>query len=219
MLSPFQNIGISSGKEETNSSIVEAKNKNDHEIWSAFREGDEAAFIFLYKKYANLLFNYGVKFSSDKEIVKDCLQDFFLYLRNNREKLGDTTSIKLYLLKSFKRRVIDYIIKSNNERKRHKNAIDFHLEIEVSEELKYINAQVQKEQIGKLSKALDNLGSKEKEAVYYFYYEGLGYKEIAELMGFSHISSARRLIYRALRNLKSLFVVFYIFICCINIFI
>lgn len=219
MISPFQNIGFSAGKEEVNSSIVEAKNKNDLEIWSAFREGDEAAFIFLYKKYANLLFNYGVKFSSDKEIVKDCLQDFFLYLRNNREKLGDTTSIKLYLLKSFKRRVIDYVIKSNNERKRHKNAVGFHLEIEVSEELKYINAQVQKEQIGKLSKALDNLDSKEKEAVYYFYYEGLSYKEIAELLGFSHISSARRLIYRALRNMKSLFVVFCIFICCINIFI
>lgn len=180
--------------------------QGDREIWLAFKEGDEAAFVFIYRKYANQLFNYGTKFSSDRDLVKDCLQDFFIYLRKNREKLGDTTSIKLYLLKAFRRRVIEYASQHEKEKMRSENACRFQLKVEISDELKYINAQLQEEQISKLNRALDRLEAKEKEAVYYFYYEGFSYKEIAELLNFSHISSARRLVYRAVDNLRSLFV-------------
>lgn len=187
------------------SDSLEFKDQSDEDIWQSFKDGDEAAFIFIYRSYANLLYNYGAKFSQDRELVADCLQDFFLYLRKNRERLGKTTSIKLYLLKSFRRRVIEYVTKSLNEKKRNSNALTFQLEIEVSHELKYIDAQAKEEQTKKLNAALERLDQKEREAVFFFYYEGLSYKEIAELLEFSHVSSARRLIYRALGNLKELF--------------
>lgn len=218
MRSNPQNIEFKDyGEDKTYSSESEVKNKSDVDIWAAFKEGDESAFIYIYRQYANLLFNYGAKFSDDRELVKDCLQDFFIYLRSAREKLGDTNSIKLYLLKSFRRRVIDYIVKSDNEKQRNKNVVDFQLKIEISHELKYINAQVQEKQVLKLKQALDSLNKNEKEAVYHFYYEGMTYKEIADLMGFSHVSSARRLIYRALYNLKDLFILLLLTILSFNI--
>ena len=43
---------------------------------------------------------------------------------------------------------------------------------------------------------------KEREAIYYFYYEKLSYEQIAIIFEFSHVSSARRLIYRGLGNLR-----------------
>ncbi len=179
--------------------------EDDLKIWSAFKEGDEAAFIYIYKEYANLLFNFGSKFSSDKELVKDCLQDFFVYLRNAREKLGDTDSIKHYLLKSFRRRVIEYVNKFYRDNKKTNAAIDFQLQIEISDELKLINSQVQKEYSQKLNRALEKLDVNEKEAVYYFYYEALTYKEIAEILGYKHVSSVRRLIYKSIGKLKHAF--------------
>lgn len=187
-------------------SLAKASERSDQEVWMDFKDGDEAAFVFIYRRYANLLFNFGSKFSADRELVKDCLQDFFLYLRKNRETLGDTTSIKLYLLISFRRRVIEYVSKNNLRKTRAEDAVSFQLQVEISDELKYINAQLQEEQIFKLNQALGRLDAREKEAVYLFYYEGMSYKEIAELLNFTHISSARRLIYRALNNLRNLFV-------------
>ena len=179
-----------------------AEKVSDAELWSAFKHGDEAAFVDIYKTYVNTLYNYGVKFCSDKELVKDCLQDFFIYLRKNRETLGDTVSIKFYLLKAFRRRVVDYIKTRASEQKKNQLASGFQLQIEVSHEVKFIDLQLQEQQLAKLNKAMDALTEKEREAIFYYFYEDLGYKEIAEILNFTHIASARRLIYRSLASIK-----------------
>jgi RNA polymerase sigma-70 factor (ECF subfamily) len=175
---------------------------SDAVLWSIFKQGDEAAFVEIYKTYANRLYNYGVKFCSDKELVKDCLQDFFIYLRKNREKLGDTSSIKFYLFKAFRRRVVDYIKARESENRKNQLASGFQLQIEVSHEVKFIDRQLQEEQLLTLNKAMDALTEKEREAIFYYFYEGLSYHDITEILNFSHIASARRLVYRALASIK-----------------
>lgn len=184
------------------------------ELWNSFKTGDEAAFIHIYNQYADVLFNYGCQFTSDKEMVKDCLQDFFIYLRKNRAGFSNITYIKMYLLKSFKRRVIEYLKKYSKEREKTELFVFFQFPVELSSETFYINEQIQEEQISRLNKALQDLASKEREAIYYFYYEGLSYEQIAELFDFSHVSSARRLIYRALSQLKKFMMVF-----CASLFV
>jgi RNA polymerase sigma factor (sigma-70 family) len=175
---------------------------SDAELWSTFKQGDEAAFVEVYKTYANRLYNYGVKFCSDKELIKDCLQDFFIYLRKNRETLGDTTSIKFYLFKAFRRRVVDYIRARATEQRKNQLASGFQLQIEVSDEVKFIDRQLQEQQLLKLNKAIDALMEKEREAIFYYFYEGLSYQDISEILNFTHVASARRLVYRALASIK-----------------
>ena len=167
-----------------------------------FKGGDEAAFIIIYQDYCNLLFNYGCQFCQDEELIKDCLQDFFVYLREKRKNLGDTTSIKLYLMKAFKRRVIDYLNKHQKQNKKQAEFLLFQFPIEMSSEDIYIKNQLEEEEIITLKKALESLDVKEREAIYYFYYEKLTYEQIAIILEFSHVSSARRLIYRALGKLR-----------------
>lgn len=191
---------------DSSASTPEFAGVSDEDVWKAFKEGDEGAFIYLYRNYANLLFNFGVKFSKDRELVEDCLQDFFLYLRTNRHRLSNTDSIKLYLLKSFRRRVIEYVTKLENQMKNNRGLLEFELNLELSDETKFINKQIHEEHLTKLKAALDRLDNKEREAIYYFYYEGLGYAEIAEILEMTHVSSARRIIYRALSHLKDFFV-------------
>lgn len=179
-----------------------ANKASDAELWSSFKQGDEAAFVDIYKTYVNKLYNYGVKFCKDKELVKDCLQDFFIYLRKNRETLGDTSSIKFYLFKAFRRRIVDYIKIRESEQKKNQLADVFQLQVEVSHEVKFIDRELQEQQLLKLNKAIDALEEKEREAIFYYFYEGLSYKDIAEILNFTHISSARRLIYRSLESIK-----------------
>jgi RNA polymerase sigma factor (sigma-70 family) len=181
-----------------------ANKVSDAELWSAFKQGDEAAFVDIYKTYVNTLYNYGVKFCHDKELVKDCLQDFFIYLRKNRETLGETSSIKFYLFKAFRRRVVDYIGTRESEQKKNQLANVFQLQVEASHEVKFIDRQLQEQQLLRLNKAIDALTEKEREAIFYYFYEGLSYKDIAEILNFTHISSARRLIYRSLESIKGM---------------
>jgi len=194
------NIFRAGTKEEPQAKAAEKI--SDAELWDTFKQGDEAAFVDIYKTYVNILYNYGVKFCGDGELVKDCLQDFFIYLRKNRETLGHTTSIKFYLFKSFRRRVVDYIQARKSELEKNQLVSGFQLQIEVSHEVKFIDSQLQEQQLLKLTNAIDALTEKEREAVFYYFYEGLSYQDIAEIMNFSHIASARRLIYRALSNIK-----------------
>jgi RNA polymerase sigma factor (sigma-70 family) len=198
------NLFLSARKEEPGRTADKA---SDHELWSAFRQGDEAAFVDIYKTYVNKLYNYGTRFCSDNELVKDCLQDFFIYLRKNRESLGDTTSIKFYLFKAFRRRVVDYIKAQETEHRKNQLATIFQLQIEVSDEVKFIDRQLHEQQIQRLNNAIAALTEKEREAVFYYFYEGLSYQDIAKILNFTHTASARRLIYRSLANIKDMLII------------
>lgn len=172
-------------------------------LWDAFRHGDEMAYINIYKSYSKMLYNYGCQFTTDTEMVRDCLHDFFLYLKKNRAGFGETTSIKMYLFKAFKRRVIDYLKKHSSEFKMNEMFACTQFSVELSSETVFINRQLKAEQLEKLNRALSSLDHKERKAIYYFYYQGLSYEQIAGMLNFAHVSSARRIMYRSLRRLRS----------------
>ena len=178
---------------------------SDPLLWNAFKKGDELAFIEIYKRYYEMLFNYGCKYSTDKELVRDCLQDFFLYLRKNKLGLGNTNCIKLYLFKAFRRRIIEYLRKNSYLFSSKEPSEYAQFAVESSIEAVYINKQIKAEQLEKLNQALNALDQKEKKAIYYFFFKGFSYEQIAEMFQFSHVSSARRVMYRSLRQLRNFF--------------
>ena len=190
-------------KKERTLDYLDQDNLSDKILWEAFKQGDELAFIKIYKNYSKVLYEYGCKYSPDKEMVRDCLQDFFLYLRKNRLGFGETNSIKLYLFKAFRRRVVDYHKKNGSDFSLNEPLVFSQVPSELSIESIYINKQVKAEQLEKLNIALTTLDRKERQAIYYFYFKGLSYEQIAERFNFSHVSSARRVMYRGLRQLRS----------------
>lgn len=176
---------------------------NDEKLWQLFKEGDEGAFVLIYQQYIDCLFNYGLQYTSDKERIKDCIQDFFVYLREKRDTIGKTNAIKPYLLKSFRRRLLINIKKlAKIKAYQEKYSSDVIFQVELSFETLLIEKQFSDSQITSLNKALKTLSDKEKEAIYLFYFEDLSYLEIAKIQDYDHVSSARRLIYRALQNLR-----------------
>ena len=79
----------------------------DELLWDNFRQGSESAYGLIYKNHFFTLYSYGLKICPEKEIVKDAIQDLFVYLWKNKDKLGTTDSIKYYLFTALKRRLID----------------------------------------------------------------------------------------------------------------
>jgi RNA polymerase sigma factor (sigma-70 family) len=203
-INPSQSNSADSHSSPGEYAVVDERNSKlaDRDLWEQFKQGDESAFIFIYKAYANPLFHFGCQFCLDRETVKDCLQDFFIYLRKNRAGFGATDSIRFYLLKSFKRKIIESVKRQSKNAEKKMQFTMEQFPVELSSEAKFIQQQMEVDLLENLNKALIKLDNKEREAIYYFYYQGLSYGQIAEIFEFAYISSARRLIYKALANLR-----------------
>lgn len=166
---------------------------NDKTLWSQFKDGNSHVFEDIYTRYIDLLANYGRRICTDDELVKDAIQDLFVDLWRNRNNLGDTDSIEYYLLKAFRRNLIKKIKSAKRLVSGGKETPEF----ELSPELNLINAEYERERIEQLNASLQNLSSRQKEAVFLRFYCGFSYSKISEIM---HINpqSANNIVFRAI---------------------
>ena len=182
-------------------SIQPFTSKSDAEIWKMFKNGHEGAFKYIYDTYFYELFHYGYRLAEDKEMVKDCIQDLFIELRKS-SGLAKVQSIKYYLMKALKWKIRRYTSRSRKLilGEEWKRQDEFY--IVDSRELTYLVEESDQEAQRLLKKGINNLPARQREALYYFYYENLSYKEVASMMGLSSIKSARNTIYKALTSIR-----------------
>ncbi|GGF25930.1 RNA polymerase sigma factor [Echinicola rosea] len=177
----------------------------DEMVWRSFNKGNESTFSFLYKNYASDLFAFGYQFCGDAHLVEDCIQNLFIYLRKRRGSLGEVRSIKSYLFKCIRCE----IIKRLKERGQLIDADEVHdkksFALSLSPETILIESEYRERQQQRVNKALAQLTVRQRQALLLLYEEEMSYGQIAEVMGFSDVKSARKLVYRALASLKSIF--------------
>lgn len=178
----------------------QVKKIDDSKIWIDFQSGNEDAFANIYKNNAPVLYCYGLKLVSDKNLIKDSIQDLFIEIWNNKHKLGKVKSIKSYLYKSFRRKLISEISK-----KRKTTTFLNHTSLNnisvISDELKLIEKQNFDIQLLKLNNAIDKLTDRQKEIIHLKYYAQLSYSEINEVMSLSK-KGTYKLMGRAIQELK-----------------
>lgn len=176
--------------------------KSDLEIWRMFISGHEGAFQYIYSTYIDDLFRYGSHITTDREILKDAIHDLFVELRNNHSK---TDSIRFYLLKALRWKILRLLKNQKNRLDRNKLFAQFNAVIEISYEEKMIFNQITEQQLKKLAQGIKGLTRRQTEALYHFYYEDMNYKEVARIMKLTSIKSARNIIYKSIKQLKNFF--------------
>ncbi|GAB6007563.1 RNA polymerase sigma factor [Dysgonomonas reticulitermitis] len=186
--------------------------KNIIEQWDKFREGDEISFSILFETFLDPLYRYGMKFVADESLVKDCIQDLFVKLHNNRASISPTTNPKFYLLFSLKNMILDSI--ARNKRLTYVSPED----LPFIATYQYSNDQEEtenEEEIKeKFERVMSLLNPRQKEAIYLRYQMGLSYEEISELLQINY-QSARNLIHRSISKIRenmdfSLFIALFI---------
>ena len=202
---------------QTKQSLGKWDGATDHDVWKAFKAGSKSALIHIYNRYFKELFVYALQFDPDRENVKDNIQDLFIYLYKHRKSFGDTDNIKFYLFKSLRRR-----IKISGDKRKLLTTYDNQPdkpEKSIEDELIAEEHQINSKKL--LNQAIQHLPAKQKEIIYYYFYQNFSYRQIAEIMHFSQVKSARKLLYRALQslreqvNLKQIFGLILIFLLCI----
>lgn len=156
-------------------------------IWHLFIGGDLNAFSTLFREYYPLLHNYGYKISANLDLTEDCLQDFFIYLFENRKKLGEVHNIKAYVFVAFRRAIFKSL-------KRERRFTDLEGALETLSKFEFSPEEIAMEQelvsarSEVLVQVLNGLSKREREVVYLKYYSDLKTKEISEVMGISYQS-------------------------------
>src|SRR6266496_1925506 len=173
-------------------------------LWDKFLQGDACAFGELMHRHYRDLFNYGTRFTKDKELVKDCIQDLFLVLWKNRLTVSKTEFVKYYLLKSLRRK-LSKTINGHNHSSINNSSVDielhFHAGFDDPVEFKIIQWENYAQLSKKLRSLLTTLSKREQEIIYLRFYIGVHYNEIAEIMNINR-QSAYNLLHEALRKLK-----------------
>ena len=176
------------------------KQASDTEIWGEFKRGSQSAFEFIYVKYFPLLFNYGRQFSCDTDLVQDIIQDLFIYLQEKKAGLADVSSIKFYLYKSYKTRIVRHLGKNKFSWEELDYDRNQGFEVMIGDDFSTISLDEELRQ--KMEKAFTLLTKRQKEVIIYYFYEGFSYAQITSLMGFTKIEYARILMSRTILKLR-----------------
>lgn len=168
-------------------------------LWNAFKRGDWEAYTSLYHAYYRLLNNYGYKFTKDVKLIEDSIHDLFVTLWANRDNLGNPISVKNYLYKSI-RNILFRKIKAES-RFFNLQDNDESIPFEVSHDHQLILNEEERIIQQTIKDVLHKLPARQQEIVFLRFYDGLSYEEIADIMCI-HVSSAYKLLYKALDNLQ-----------------
>lgn len=156
---------------------------NENIIWDKMLTGDRDALGKLMHSYFRPLANYGLRFTTDKEVIKDSIQELFIVVWERRSHLAVAVNVKSYLFSSFRRLLLRTL------KKMHKTATltldssyleNFALILGVDDKI------IQTEHAIKLSKhfniLISSLPERQKEVVYLKFFESLSREEISHIL-------------------------------------
>ncbi|WPP51816.1 RNA polymerase sigma factor [Catalinimonas niigatensis] len=173
---------------------------DDYTLWREFRNGSHQAFGIIYSKFFPALYNYGRKFTPQTDLIEECAQQLFVELWQTRQRLSDVSTIRPYLYKSFRRKLLKNITVSSAVA-----YLDSHLQsfsVEVSREMEIMYAERTDVQSKILNEALKSLSDRQREVIFLKFYDQLSYAEISVIMG-CNAKVAYDLVFKAIKKMRT----------------
>lgn len=162
--------------------------------------GNEIAFSLLYEKYVRQLMHYGLRFTSDVQIIEDSLHDLFVWIWHRRRELEISYSFKSYLVKSIRTTILHKL-----ERQQRQVTFDgdenYFFEVPVVQGEAGVDAEDRLVVKKHVARAMERLTSRQREVIYLRFYEGLSFAEIAQSMDLS-VKASYKLMARAVAEFK-----------------
>ncbi|SMC38637.1 sigma-70 family RNA polymerase sigma factor [Pedobacter africanus] len=169
---------------------------NEKHLITSLNNGDESAFVKLFEMYAPVLQSFMLKLKVDSEDVNDTVQQTFLKVWENREKLDPNVPLKNYIITIAKNDLYNKVQRSIVAKKHNDLLGSRHQVFEPSfSDLTKV-----------LNEILDSLPEKRAKVFKMSRIEGYSNKEIAQELGISkstvenHINNSSAIIKKLLKN-------------------
>ena len=157
-------------------------------------------FSQLYNKHIDQLFAFGSRFTSNREMLKDCIQDVFVKLYTRREDLGPIDNVDNYLYISLRNRIHDEFRRNNRMTGDEVNDNNMQAVAE-SEEYYHERMERQQELTDSVEKYFEKLSPRQRQIINLYYIERRKYEDICRIMGINY-QSVRNLMHRSISRLR-----------------
>ena len=159
-------------------------------------------FTTLYDKHIDNLFAFGSRFSSDREMIKDCIQDVFVKLYTKKDSLDSVENIDSYLYASLRNRINDEY--RRNVRLCDKEINDVNMK-KIAEADAFVLERQERQQIlsASIEQFFEKLSPRQQQIINLYYIEQRKYDDICQIMGINY-QSVRNLMHRSIMRLRSL---------------
>lgn len=178
--------------------------KSLHKIVKDLRNGDKQALDEIYKFFYPKLYVFAKSFLKVEDDINDILQDVFVKLWLNREKIGKVETFNSYLFTIAKNAIVSYFREKSKDQKFEARVKEIlvNAEKEYNDELEYKDLKQNLESI------IEQLPEKRKQIFKLSREEGLSNKEIAEKLDISvktvedHMRHALQFIRKHLKTIE-----------------
>lgn len=171
--------------------------------WELIRNGDREEFLKLYQTYYHILFASGCYLTTDKELIRDTIQQLFLQLWQTKEKLPAIQQLKSYLVVALRNHLVTAMKERDKTVAWQPDTIPLHLYKEISYEEILIRKATEQQRSIHVQQAIRHLSPRYRQVIELKFFQQKSYAEIAALTGQS-IKTTYTYIHEALIALRKL---------------
>ena len=157
-------------------------------------------FATLYDEHIDNLFAFGSRFTSDRELLKDCIHDVFVKFFTKGEAMNAVEKIESYLYISLRNRI-------NDEYRRNTRLCDYEINdisMRALAEAEEYNNEVMERQMAltsSIEQFFEKLSPRQRQIINLYYIEQRKYDDICQIMGINY-QSVRNLMHRSICRLR-----------------
>lgn len=175
----------------------------------ACRKGETDALEQLYKRYYKQLYGYVSRYLYDPDRAEDIVQEVFFRVYNNRENYEPTAKFSSWVYRiarnlcvDDKRRHWSRRVVLNSQLSEDDGGPDF-LDFAADRGINARDRFLEKTDMDIIREAIESLSDEQREVMLLHKYEGMSYKEIADILGVTPESVKQR-AYRAHMRLREI---------------
>lgn len=174
---------------------MQAQIHTDHGTIAAFQGGDEFAFVTLYNRHKEGIFVFCRKVLLDDSAAKDVMQETFLRIYENRDRLLKTDAFRSWIYTIARNQCYNYL-------RRNKRFVSLEPlpDIRDQVDLTPVGELEKSEQVALVNRLLSMLKLEYREVLVLREYQNLSYDEIALIMR-TTVSSVKSRLFKARRKL------------------
>lgn len=191
--------------------MIEYLQYSDEQLMLEIKAGNMVAYDALYRKYSKKLYKFSLSILKSSEEAENIIQDVFLNLWLNREKIEKNSLVKYYIFTIAYNSAISVIRKKIKE-------VQFLEYLKTLQDLQQepVDLQIEYNELeDNLNKIINTMPERQREVYLLHKVEGLKYSEIAEKLNISvntienHMSRALKSIREKIGNYSLLAILFY----------
>ena len=178
------------------------------DIFIGLKRRDEAALSVLFDTYYEKLYLFAEKYIYDSDKAHDIVQDVFLKIWENAERLELTSSIQHYLFASVRNGCLNYLKSLQIEDRNNRKYAEAYIE---SQNVDMVDDE---ELLARVRQVLDELPEKCREVCLLRFVEGYKYAEIAARLDMNE-NTVKAQLHRGMERLKQAFAAYdYVLVLC-----